>query len=406
MAIALKCTCPIIRTATSLHINFTRFKFGDIFNSLEAARTYVEGYLFDEILAGSESFDSGTYRFKTVTDAANFTKNAGFCGDGVAGANSLKFTDKYGVSTQFGNSAFFANSEDNEIMGNPSFGEQAFANSNGNNKFGNCNFAAFAFQTAYGINEFGNCTFGDYAFNGYGSAFTPSIVKINSAEMASSCFADSVNVKLIVLNSILFTDGAFAGSSDCEVDIRNSADFGQNAFAEASTSKIIYISKLNNCSWSFANNFSGAFKFDSLGSTIEQDLPTDIFTTTNDCIVYLPYVYKFINGDLPEGDVASILQNMTGRHSKVLYNAGSEPIRIDVDTNGDNGSQYTINIGAVMSDTDYLISAITPLHQDTGMLKWWINETDKYTDNFIITFSSVLDPSQVLRFSCLVFPSK
>lgn len=115
---------------------------------------------------------------------------------------------------------------------------------------------------------------------------------------------------------ISFGDVAFKENSQNNT-LAGDCTFGDGCFRNASGNNII--KKLVSCGTEFALNYINRFDIDYFGTTTGVNLPADIFTTSNLCQVVTPYANKFIDSGNPDGDILSVIANMTNINSVVSY---------------------------------------------------------------------------------------
>jgi hypothetical protein len=255
------------------------------FEDLASAHAYVSQFT-DGSQIYNESYNNRVYTF-SVPAGTSFAYNIGFCSN-----TQMQFLDPEGLVVQFDNNAFLSNTRDN-VFGNITVGDYFLSSSTGNNFIkslygsGQSEILSYStgnniinevleggnlfFRLATGNNILGNVTCGDEFFS-------------------NSTGNNTINGTLIV---------------------------GQYAFQNASPSIKNSIYQIYDCGNNFAENYTGRMDVYKWGENLSQNLPTDIFTTSNFTWILTPYYYRK-NEDV---DVTNATTNLsTGNSdSTILY---------------------------------------------------------------------------------------
>lgn len=100
----------------------------------------------------------------------------------------------------------------------------------------------------------------------------------------------------------------------------NIINVGNYAFSKASPSIKNTIYKIEGCGNEFASNYTGRMDVGLFGNDGGQNLPTDIFATSNLAWINTPYSNKFINRGAEDADIARARDNMTNANKEIFFN--------------------------------------------------------------------------------------
>jgi hypothetical protein len=335
---------------------------GAQFSDFPSARAYVQSFTSATIFDESFNVNGNEYFFSVAANTL-FNNTDSFCND-----TNMNFQDPYGLVITFGDDCFDANvtdnifgnidvndgflkgSQGNNIIGNVTCRTEFLRYASGNNIIGNVSSSTYDHFLSYstGNNTIGNVTTYDYfLYQSTGNNIIGNIVVndnclteskgnntignvdaneyfltnsegnniIGDITTENYCLKSSIGnntMNNVVAQTEFLTDSSGNNTINGEINV------GDDAFKNATPSIRNSIYKIYRCAFNFAYQYTGRMDVYVWGDTLGQDLPTDIFTTTNLVWINTTWYYN-INLDL---DVAQAQTNLSGGNidSAIIYN--------------------------------------------------------------------------------------
>jgi hypothetical protein len=335
-----------VYNALSFKQGFGKIKLTDpngaYFTDLSSAKAYVQQFTSATIFDGSFNVNGNEYFFSVAANTA-FNNIDGFCN-----VYDMNFQDPEGLVIQFGADCFQSNSTDN-IFGNISVNQNFLAYSTGNNIIGNITAGERFLYSSIGNNVIGSViATNDFLRNSTGNNTIKSIDTrgysyslsdatgnniigrvdgddyflfastgnniIGSIDVGGDCLSGSSGNN--TMNNVIAT-GNFLKLSTGNNTINGVLNVGDDAFIDAVPTIRNSIYKIQSCGLQFALQYTGRMDVYVWGDTLGQDLPIDIFTTTNETWILTKWYYKS-NLDL---DVTQAQTNIQAGNSNsvILY---------------------------------------------------------------------------------------
>jgi hypothetical protein len=336
-----------VYNALSFKQGFGKIKLTDpngaYFTDLSSAKAYVQQFTSATIFDGSFNVNGNEYFFSVAANTA-FNNIDGFCN-----VYNMNFQDPEGLVIQFGADCFPSNSTDN-IFGNISVNQNFLVSSTGNNIIGNITAGERFLYSSIGNNVMGSViATNDFLRNSTGNNTIKSIDTrgysyslydatgnniigrvdgddyflfastgnniIGSIDVGGDCLSGSSGNN--TMNNVIAT-GNFLKLSTGNNTINGVLNVGDDAFVDAAPTIRNSIYKIQSCENQFALQYAGRMDVYVWGDTLGQDLPIDIFTTTNETWILIKWYYKS-NFDLDVDQARNNIQ-AGNPNSTILYN--------------------------------------------------------------------------------------
>jgi hypothetical protein len=294
--------------------------------------------IFGNVTAGNEflQYSSGNNVMGDVT--ANYDFLAYSTGNNTIGdvdtQGSKSFLSNSSGSNTIGNvitaESFLQGSSGNNIMGDVTAGENFLYESLGNNIIGNVTTANYFLQGSSGNNIIGDVITNGKNFlqlstgnNTIGNVTTnESFLQLSTGNntMGNVTAGDIFLTESSgnnVIGDVNATNNFLEGSTGNNT--MNTINVGDDAFAGATPTIKNSIYKIDTCGIGFAVNYKGRIDIGLWGSDGDQNLPSDIFITTNLTWIHTFYSNRFNFTGGPDRDIVQALANMSNVNSIVIY---------------------------------------------------------------------------------------
>jgi hypothetical protein len=292
------------------------------FSDLISARAYVQTYTSATITQEGYNSETSTYTF-TVPLGSEFELQDYFCGNAL-----MNFQDPNGLVVNFGNTCFLYNSTNN-VFGDVTAGGGFLSYSSGNNTIGNVNSTYEFLSYSSGNNTIGNVTTtGSFLQESTGNNTMGDVTAeenflksslgnnvIGNVTAGENFLYESLGNNVIgdVIASNHFLEGSTGNNT------MNTIYVTDDAFAGATPTIKNSIYKIDTCGIGFAVNYKGRIDIGLWGSDGDQNLPSDIFITTNLTWIHTFYSNRFNFTGGPDRDIVQALANMSNVNSIVIY---------------------------------------------------------------------------------------